>query len=248
MKDGTIIDVLLSSTRSNPSDMSLGITFTALDVTEHKRAEAVLQESESLSRTLFENTGTAMVILEEDTTISHANEEMEKIWGYSREEIERQMKWPNLIAEEDREKMLEYHHLRRTDPDSAPKSYEFRFVHKNGEIRNAVLAATMIPGTGKSVISIRDITELKKTYKALEKSEGIFRQLEGELPDYVIIHEGVTIVFVNAEGARLMGKSPEQIIGTSVLSYAAPEYHNMIKKNIALRYRAPWSNRTISRS
>src|SRR5208337_5364111 len=88
----------------------------------------------------------------------------------------------------------------------------------------------------KSVISIRDITELKKTYQALEKSEGIFRQLEGELPDYVIIHEGETIVFVNAEGARLMGKTPGQIIGTSVLSYAAPEYHNLIKKNIGLRH------------
>ena len=235
-KDGTIIDVLLSSTPVDPSDLSLGVTFTALDITEKKRAEAVLQESESLYRTVFENTGTAMAILEEDTTISHANEEMEKILGYSRKEVEGRVKWPNLVAEEDLKKMVEYHRLRRTDPGSVPKSYEFRFVHKNGEVRNAILAAAMIPGTGKSVISIRDITELKKTYQALEKSEGIFRQLEGELPDYVIIHEGETIVFVNAEGARLMGKTPGQIIGTSVLSYAAPEYHNLIKKNIGLRH------------
>ncbi len=235
-KDGTIIDVLLSSTPVDPSDLSLGVTFTALDITEKKRAEAILQESESLYRTVFENTGTAMAILEEDTTISHANEEMEKILGYSRKEVEGRVKWPNLVAEEDLKKMVEYHRLRRTDPGSVPKSYEFRFVHKNGEVRNAILAAAMIPGTGKSVISIRDITELKKTYQALEKSEGIFRQLEGELPDYVIIHEGETIVFVNAEGARLMGKTPGQIIGTSVLSYAAPEYHNLIKKNIGLRH------------
>ena len=33
-----------------------------------------------------------------------------------------------------------------------------------------------------------------------------------------------------------MGKTPEQIIGTSVLSYAAPEYHELIKKNTVLRY------------
>jgi PAS domain S-box-containing protein len=235
-KDGTIIDVLLSSTPVDPSDPSSGITFTALDITEQKRAEAVLLESENLYRTVFENTGTAMAILEEDTTISHANEEMEKILGYPRGDVEGRMKWPDLIAEGDLEKMLEYHRLRRTDPGSAPKSYEFRFVHKNGELRNAILAAAMIPGTGKSVISIRDITELKKTYQALEKSEGIFRQLEEELPDYVIIHEGETIVFVNAEGARLMGKTPGQIIGTSVLSYAAPEYHALIRKNIGLRH------------
>jgi len=235
-KDGTVIDILLSLTPVDPSDLSLGVTFTALDITGQKRAEAVLRESETLYRTVFEDTGTAMAIIEEDTIISRINDETERILGYSREEIEGRIPWPDLIAEEDREKMLEYHRLRRADPGSTPASYEFRYINKSGEIRNATLAAALIPGTGKSVISIRDITELKKTYKALEKSESIFRQLEAQLPDYVIIHEGETIVFVNAEGARLMGKTPEQIIGTSVLSYAAPEYHDLIRKNISLRH------------
>ncbi|MEI6840735.1 MAG: PAS domain S-box protein [Methanomicrobiales archaeon] len=193
-------------------------------------------QAEELYQTVFENTGTAMLILEEDTTISHINDEMEIAWGYSREEIEGRMKWPQLVAEADVGKMLEYHHLRRTSPGSAPKNYEFRTVHKNGESRYASLAVAMIPGTKKSVISIRDITEFKNTELALVKCEGIFRQLEGELPDYVLIHEGETIVFVNAEGARLMGKTPQKIVGTSVLSYAAPEYHTLIKKNLALRH------------
>jgi PAS domain S-box-containing protein len=95
----------------------------------------------------------------------------------------------------------------------------------------------LIPGTKKSVISIRDITEIKSTEKALRDSEAIYQQLEAQLPDFVIIHEGETIVFVNDEGARLMGKTPEQIIGTSVLSYAAPAYHELIKKNTMLRYK-----------
>src|SRR5208337_2898810 len=115
-KDGTIIDVLLSSTPVDPSDLSLGVTFTALDITEQKRAAAVLRESENLYRTVFENTGTAMAIVEENTTISHINEETEKILGYTREEIEGRMKWPDLVPEEEREKMLEYHRLRRADP------------------------------------------------------------------------------------------------------------------------------------
>ncbi|MDP3395145.1 MAG: PAS domain S-box protein, partial [Methanoregula sp.] len=201
-----------------------------VDITERVHAE-------ELYETIFENTGIAMVILEEDTTISRINDEMEKIWGYTKEETEGQMKWPQLIVQEDLPKMLEYHHRRRTDPDSAPKNYEFRFIHKNGEIRHAFLSAAMIPGTKKSVISIRDITEFKKTEQALRESEAIYQLLEAQLPDYVIIHDGETIVFVNTEGARLMGKTPEQIVGTSVLSYVAPEYHDLIKKNIGLRHR-----------
>ena len=36
-KDGTVIDVLLSSTPLNPVDLSAGVTFTALDITERKK-------------------------------------------------------------------------------------------------------------------------------------------------------------------------------------------------------------------
>lgn len=43
-KDGTIIDILLSSTPLDPSDHTKGVTFTALDITERKRAEAALRE------------------------------------------------------------------------------------------------------------------------------------------------------------------------------------------------------------
>ena len=192
--------------------------------------------AEELYQTVFENTGTAMVILEEDTTISRINEEMEKIWGYSKESIEERMKWPQLIAQDDLPKMLKYHRLRRTNPGTTPKNYKFRFIHKNGELRHASLTAAMIPGTNKSVISIHDITEFKNTEKALQDSQAIYLQLETQLPDFVIIHEGEKIVFVNTEGARLMGKTPEQIIGTSVLSYADPSYHELIKKNTRLRY------------
>jgi PAS domain S-box-containing protein len=132
-------------------------------ITDRKKVEELYQ-------TVFENMGTAMAIIEEDTIISHVNDEAEKIWGYSREDIEGRMKWPDLIAQEDRAKMLEYHRMRRADPGSAPRSYEFRFVHKNGELRQASLAAAMIPGTRKSVVSIYDITERKRGEDALRQA------------------------------------------------------------------------------
>ncbi len=47
-----------------------------------------LRESEDKYRTIFETTGTATVIIEEDTTISLANKEFEKLSGYSKEEVE----------------------------------------------------------------------------------------------------------------------------------------------------------------
>jgi len=49
-KDGAIIDVLLSSTPIDTSDLSKGVTFTSLDITEHRQAEDALRESESRVR------------------------------------------------------------------------------------------------------------------------------------------------------------------------------------------------------
>ncbi len=48
-KDGTIIEVLLSSSPLDPDDLAAGVTFTALDITDRKRAE---EEREGLIRTL----------------------------------------------------------------------------------------------------------------------------------------------------------------------------------------------------
>ena len=54
-KDGRPINVYLSSTPIDPGDLSAGVVFTALDVTEKKKAQDELWRSEEKYRTLFEN-------------------------------------------------------------------------------------------------------------------------------------------------------------------------------------------------
>ena len=54
-KDGEIIDVLLSSTPLDPDDLSVGVTFTMLDITERKRMEMQLVEERNLLRTVIDN-------------------------------------------------------------------------------------------------------------------------------------------------------------------------------------------------
>ncbi len=131
------------------------------DITERKKTEAQISESEMRYRTIFENTGTATVIIEEDTTISLANSGFELLSGYSREEIEHKKSWKNFVYQEDVDMMADRHISRRKDKTSVERSYEFRFVDKSGKIKDVLLTVDLIPGTSKSVASVLDITERK---------------------------------------------------------------------------------------
>ncbi|OEC88099.1 MULTISPECIES: PAS domain S-box protein [Methanobacterium] len=141
------------------------------DVTELKKAENAIKESESYYRTIFENTGTATFIVEEDTTISLVNAEFEKICGYSKEEIEGIKSWKEFVAPEYLRKMEEYHNFRRINMDMAPKKYEFKFVDRYGNIKNVLTTMDVISGTKKSLASLLDITDKKTAIDALRESE-----------------------------------------------------------------------------
>ena len=66
------------------------------DITERILAERALRESKERYKTVFETTGTATVIIEDDKTISLANSTFEDLSGYSKEEIEGKKKMDRI--------------------------------------------------------------------------------------------------------------------------------------------------------
>ncbi len=139
------------------------ILVIARDITERKKEEHSY-------RTVFENTGTATVIIEEDKTISLANRQFEKLSGYSKEEIENKMKWSDFVVLEDLEKMERYHQLRRQNGESPPSEYEFHIRDRKGNIKNILLKIDTIPHTKKSVASLLDVTDINQSQQNLRKA------------------------------------------------------------------------------
>jgi PAS domain S-box-containing protein len=128
-----------------------------------------LSESKALYRTIFENTGTATIIGEDDTTIYLANTQFQNLSGYSKKGLEGKKSWTDFIAEEDLAMMLQYHRLRRVNPQAAPKHYELRFHDRDGAVRDIYITVDLIPGTQKSVLSFMDITELKRAEREVRE-------------------------------------------------------------------------------
>jgi len=138
------------------------------DISSRVRVENTLKEREERYRTVFENTGSATMVIVEDCTIILANKEFARLSGYSTDEINGKIPWTLFVVPEDRERMLSQHILRRQQPGMALKSYEFRFVRRNGEVRDISAMIDIIPGTRTSVASLVDITERKRAAEALK--------------------------------------------------------------------------------
>ena len=132
---------------------------TGVDKTEKFQSVRLIEESEKKYRSLFENTGTAMFILDPDMIVSCVNAEFENMSGYTKPEVEGKMQWPELVHPEDAVWMKEYH-VKRRAPNAVniPKSYEFRFITKNKEIRNMSLTLVLLNETNQSIVSLIDIT------------------------------------------------------------------------------------------
>jgi PAS domain S-box-containing protein len=128
-----------------------------------------IKKLESKYGSIFENTGTATIIVDEDRIISEANTEFEKLSGYSKEEIEGKKKWTEFVVEDYLSKMIKYHDLRRDHLDSAPRNYEFIFKDKNNNLKDILITVGMIIGTQRSILSLLDITKRKKAEDALSR-------------------------------------------------------------------------------
>ncbi|MBN2297643.1 MAG: PAS domain S-box protein [Deltaproteobacteria bacterium] len=200
-KNGNFVSIETSASiiRGSTGEIT-GFRGIARDVSTRRQAERALKESEQRYRTIFENTGTATIIINEDTTISLANSHFEKLSGYPREQMEGKKSWTEFIVEEDLQRMKKYHADRRRDPDSAPGQYEFRFVDINGEIKNIVINIRMIPGTCQSVASCLDITDFRKAQESLRRSEEKYRDIFENVSDAWYFHdmEGTLIETNNA--------------------------------------------------
>jgi PAS domain S-box-containing protein len=196
-----------------------------LDVTERKIAQLALEESENTYRSIFKNTGTAMAIAGEDRKPLLVNDEVEKLTGYSKEElVDKKLKWSSLTAPHDRERLKNYHKLRLTSPDLAPRNYEYQIVTKSGELRDVFMTSELIPGTKKSLVSMMDVTSRKTAQEALRKSAARFRELFRNSLDIICIFDSKGIfIYVSPSMKHITGYAEAELIGKCCFDFIHPD-------------------------
>ena len=189
------------------------------DMTESKYLEEALRNSETLYRTIFENTGTSAVIIEGDMTVLMANDEFVKFSGYSRKEVQDWGSFLKFIKSDQQEKMKEFHRLRRIDPEAAPRNYELQVVNKRGRVKDVYITVAIIPGTDRSLASFTDITEMKRNETELNKQKELLdntnKALEHKLSElqeamkHIKKLEGIVPICANCKKMLTEGGNPK---------------------------------------
>ncbi len=210
---------------------ALGVS---IDITDQKRMEESLQKSEEYYRAIFENSGTAMAILEEDGLVSKVNSESEALFGLSPQEIEGKMRWDEFIAEEDREVLWELFRKGQIKLKTPTNPYEADLIDRWGIKKRGLFRASIIPRTRQYVVSVMNITELKRMEESLQKSEEKYRSLVEDQTDLICrFSPDTTITFVNGAYCRYFGRTREELLGHSFLSLIPEEDRQKTKDNIA---------------
>jgi PAS domain S-box-containing protein len=195
-KDGTPIWTLTSShTYYDINGNVAGIEGVLRDISDWKKAQDELKQSENMYRAIFDTTGAATIIIGEDTTVLLANAGWVKLTGVPREEQEGRMSWTVFIDREDVEMMKRYHYARRQDPSLAPRDYECRVIDADGNLHYCYTVVGMIAGTKNSVASLVDITELRaeeeKNKRSLKEKEVLLKEIHHRVKNNLQVVSGL---------------------------------------------------------
>lgn len=129
-----------------------------------------LEKSEKRYRTIFENTGTAMVIIDDKMGIKLVNTEFERSTGLYNEEIENKKNLLDFVVKDQLAEINKHLNLEEFKEKNTLKNYEIQLMDKKGEIRDYLATIGFIPGTKNSLISLIDVTEHKKAENQVKAS------------------------------------------------------------------------------
>ncbi|HUW84511.1 MAG TPA: PAS domain S-box protein [Phycisphaerae bacterium] len=182
------------------------------DITERRRAEAALRESEHRYRTLFEQAADSILLIDPHTGgLVDFNERAYQLLGYTRDEFAR------LIVS-DLEGSDTVDQVRRHAAMLLREGEEvFETTHKtkSGEIRDVLVSARMLTIRGRQLIQaiFRDVTERKRVERELRSAERRYRHIVETVPVMLWSQDMVNdrILFVSSSCKAFLGYSPRQI-------------------------------------
>ena len=241
-KDGRWIWADMESRIIKKLRVPVGFQITARNITERKRAEEALRESEEKYRGIIELAPMAMVTMDLKGVITSCNAFM-TLSGYSKDEIiGKRFSDIGWLQIRDLPKYLKM--FSSIIRGKVPEPFEISYRHKDGEPHVGEVYISLMKKNGK-VIGIQsvmmDITERKKKEREIRESKEKFERLFMDNPEAAVyVNPDFHILDVNPCFSELFGYSLDEVKGKHINSAIVPkdkmEEAEMLDKKAEKRY------------
>ncbi|MBI5949513.1 MAG: PAS domain S-box protein [Chloroflexi bacterium] len=215
-KDGTPLDVSLSVFLLHDAEgKAIGMASMVRDISETKRAERALQESQQRFAAVFDQSPAGISITRlSDGLIADVNQRLLDLLGFSREEVIGHSTldlgiWVNAEARAEL--------ARQVVEEGRPRDAELQWRARDGNIVDSISSWALLElGEERFLVSlITDITDRKRAERALSESQARFAAVFEASPMAITITDLDTgaIVDVNTAWSELTGFSREEAVG-----------------------------------
>ena len=206
----------------------------ARDITERRKAEEVLRESEQRYSSLFKVNHSVMFLIDpENADIVDANLAACSFYGWSQEEIT-SMKITdiNMLSKEQ-----VFQEMERAKSEER-KHFFFRHRLANEEIRDVEVYSGPIRLHGRELLYsiIHDITERKRAEEALQKSEERYRNLVETMNEgLAMADQDYVFTYVNETFCEMLGYRRDELIGHNLIEFVHDDDKESMKEQMARR-------------
>jgi PAS domain S-box-containing protein len=217
-KDGTTIDVLNTSVAQISDSGELrGVIGVSLNVTELKKAEEALWESEQRFRNLCAQAPVMLLNLDSECRVREVSNYWLQTMGYERGEVVGRDA-DSFLTPESQESLNQAIEETERRHETVIKNLPLRSIRKDGttiDILSTSVAQLDDACAMKGVICVSiNVSELKRAEEALRESEERYRALVEHAPEAIMVMDAGTGLFVdtNAHAEKLYGYSREQLL------------------------------------
>ena len=222
-KDGSTVHTIVSVSLVNPNnqtELSPGILIVT-DITERKKMEEALRESEEKYRTLVELAHEGIMMMNPSYEITFANPCMAEILGRKPGELVGSS-YLSLVPPEERESVHE--NARKLREGRTPLHHERPLIRADGERISFLVSGTPLFDSKGTYIGefgvFTDITKRKQIEEALRYTEQKLLSIVENLGAGLGIQDKNGIfTYVNPARARMIGYRPEEMIGKPASSF-----------------------------
>jgi len=204
-----------------PGGMVTRVMGISRDITERKRVEDTLRESEEKYRNLVERAHEGIIVVQ-DGLVKFCNRRTAEMWGGECGEIVGRP-FRDFVDPAEFPRLME-NYERRMAGKAVPGRYDTRLLRKDGTSFPVDLDGGYIGYEGRpaDLIMFRDITDRKRTEERVRESEEKYRALVERANEGIIVVQDGLVKFCNTLAAKIWGGDVDEVIGEPYARFIDP--------------------------